>query len=69
MNLPEEEHQGAEKGLEIVVLVYVALIIQLDISKHLQVTDRAKHSAQLMHTENDPSVKMDLRHTILICPI
>lgn len=32
---PEEQHQGAEEGLEVVVLVDVALIIQLDVSKHL----------------------------------
>lgn len=38
INPPEEQHQCAEKGLKIVVLIDVALIIQLDVSKHLQKT-------------------------------
>lgn len=39
---PEEQHQCTEKGLEIVVLIDVTLIIQLDVSKHLQKTDSGK---------------------------
>lgn len=35
---PEEQHQRSEKGLKIVVLIDVTLIIQLDVSKHLQKT-------------------------------
>lgn len=33
---PEQKHERAEKCLEIVVLVDVTLVIQLDVSKHLQ---------------------------------
>lgn len=33
---PEEKHQRAEKGLKVVVLIDVALVNQLDVSKHLQ---------------------------------
>lgn len=39
---PEEQHQCTEKGLEIVVLIDVTLIIQFDVSKHLQKTDSVK---------------------------
>lgn len=38
INAPEEQHQCTEKGLKIVVLIDVTLIIQLDVSKHLQKT-------------------------------
>lgn len=37
---PEEKHQRAEKSLKVVVLIDVTLIIQLDVSKHLQKTGR-----------------------------
>ena len=36
--LPEKQHQRTEKGLKIVVLIDVTLIVQLDVSKHLQKT-------------------------------
>lgn len=36
-NPPEEQHEGVEKGLKIVVLINVALVVQLDVSKHLQI--------------------------------
>lgn len=35
-NLPKEEGQGLEKGLEVVVMVYCAVLNQLDVSKHLK---------------------------------
>lgn len=34
--LPEEKGQGLEKGLEVVVLIYGSVIIQLDVTKHLR---------------------------------
>lgn len=34
--LPEEEGQGLEKGLEVVVEVYGIIIPQRDVTKHLQ---------------------------------
>lgn len=34
--LPEEQSQGLEKGLEVVVVIYCCLIVQLDVSKHLR---------------------------------
>ena len=38
MKPPEQKHQRAEERLEVVVLIDVTLIIQLDVSKHLQET-------------------------------
>lgn len=37
---PEEQHQRAEKGLKVVVLIDVTLVVQLDVSKHLRQTSR-----------------------------
>lgn len=34
--LPEEKGQGLEKCLEVVVVIYFGLLIQLDVSKHLR---------------------------------
>lgn len=34
--LPEEQGQGLEKGLEVVVVRYGRLLIQLNVSKHLR---------------------------------
>lgn len=33
---PEEKHQRAGKSLKVVVLIDVTLVVQLDVSKHLQ---------------------------------
>lgn len=49
INPPEEQHQSAEKGLKIVVLIDVALIIQLDVSKHLQKTGRFSKTNTLVY--------------------
>ena len=34
--LPEQQHQSTGEGLEVVVLVDVAFIVELDVSKHLE---------------------------------
>lgn len=47
-NSPEEQHQRTQKGLKIVVLINVALIVQLDVSKHLQKTGRLSRSETLV---------------------
>lgn len=38
--LPEEQGQGLEKGLEVVVVIYGRLLIQLNVSKHLRQQER-----------------------------
>lgn len=38
--LPEEKSQGLEKGLEVVVVIYGGLLVQLDVSKHLRQQER-----------------------------
>lgn len=35
-NIPEEEGQGLEKGLEVVVMIYCVVLNQLNVSKHLR---------------------------------
>lgn len=35
-NIPEEEGQGLEEGLEVVVMIYCVALDQLDVSKHLR---------------------------------
>lgn len=33
---PEQESQGLEEGLEVVVVIYGSLLVQLNVSKHLR---------------------------------
>jgi len=41
MALPEQQHEGLKKGLEVIMMVDGRLFIQLDVTKHL--TRREKH--------------------------
>lgn len=36
LRLPEQEGQGLEEGLEVVVVIYGSLFVQLDVPKHLR---------------------------------
>lgn len=53
--LPEEEGQGLEKGLEVVVMIDCAVLNQLDVSKHLRKQEsRWFSSNQNIHGQSLP---------------
>lgn len=45
--VPEEKGQSLEKGLEVVVVIYGGLLIQLDVPKHL----KQQESRWCLHTQ------------------
>lgn len=49
MALPEQQHEGLKKGLEVIVMTDGWLVIQLDVTKHL--TQRKKHISILILDE------------------
>lgn len=47
--LPEQQHEGLKKGLEVIMMIDSRLLCQLDVTKHL--TQREKHISILILDE------------------